>query len=126
MKLGNKIRKIREMRELKQEYVAEKLSISVNSYGKIERDEVEINFTRAEQIATIFSIKLTTLINFSDEALWEIFDKNENTEVYRILIKNLQDTIQCLNAEKSRLLCIIEKSFLQPLSNKSRTLFWKI
>lgn len=113
MKLGNKIRKIREIKELKQEYVAKKLFISVNSYGKIERDEVEINFTRAEQIAAVFNIKLTTLINFSDETLWELLDKNENTEDYTALVKNLQDRIQSLIAERSRLLTIIEKSLMQ-------------
>lgn len=37
LRLGNKIRKIREIKGLKQENVADKIGLSLSSYGKIER-----------------------------------------------------------------------------------------
>lgn len=52
MKLGNNIRKIREIRNIKQDYIAQQLGISLTSYGKLERDEVEITIVRANTIAS--------------------------------------------------------------------------
>lgn len=110
MKLGCKIRKLREMRQMKQVYIANKLNLSVNSYGKIERDEVEISFSRLEEIATVLNIKITTLINFDDESIWDFFDKKENAEMYTLVIKNMQNTITALQLDKQRLISIIERT----------------
>ena len=42
MEIGTKIRKVREIKGLSQENLADELGMSVTGYGKIERNEVGI------------------------------------------------------------------------------------
>jgi transcriptional regulator with XRE-family HTH domain len=55
-KIGSSIRKIREIKGLKQETVAQKLGLTTNGYGKIERGESQVNLDRLNQIAEVFGI----------------------------------------------------------------------
>jgi transcriptional regulator with XRE-family HTH domain len=56
MELSEKIKFIRSSKNWTQEYVAEKLGISTNSYAKIERGETNVNFSRLQQIADVMEI----------------------------------------------------------------------
>jgi transcriptional regulator with XRE-family HTH domain len=67
MKVGNKIKKMRELREYTQEDMAEKLAMSQSGYSKIELDETDVPFSRLLQISKVLQVSLSDLINF-DEA----------------------------------------------------------
>lgn len=69
MKIGNNIRKIREMRDMTQTILAEKLNMSQNGYCKIERDETDIPFSRLVQISEALEVPLFDLIDFDDKRL---------------------------------------------------------
>jgi transcriptional regulator with XRE-family HTH domain len=56
MALGGKIRKIREMKGLSQEYVAAQLSLSPQAFGKIERQETRLDFQRLQEIAKVLEV----------------------------------------------------------------------
>ncbi|HXA02953.1 MAG TPA: helix-turn-helix transcriptional regulator, partial [Cytophagaceae bacterium] len=43
MSVGSKIKKIRELRNYTQEYMADRLQMSQSGYSKIETDEVDVN-----------------------------------------------------------------------------------
>lgn len=63
--IGENIRKIRILLDIKQAVMAKMLKLSVNFYGKIERNEVEIKPERLIQIATIFEVDPKYIINFN-------------------------------------------------------------
>lgn len=69
MTIGQKIKKIRELRNYTQEYVAEKLQISQPGYAKIERDESEVNFSRLEKIAGVLGVRVEDIIGFDEKAM---------------------------------------------------------
>lgn len=50
-RIGEKIRKIRELKGLKQENIAKELGMSLGGYGKIERGESSISIERLQKIA---------------------------------------------------------------------------
>lgn len=56
MTLNNKVRKLREASGLSQEEMAEKMNVSKNSYGRLERGETTFTERKLEQISTIFQI----------------------------------------------------------------------
>lgn len=58
MNIGCNIRKIRELKNIKQDYIAHKLNLSLTSYGKIERNEVDINLSRVHQIADVLDVSI--------------------------------------------------------------------
>ncbi len=55
-RIGEKIRKIRELKGLKQENVAQVLGMSLGGYGKIERGESSISVDRLQQIAKVLDL----------------------------------------------------------------------
>jgi len=69
MTLGNKIRMMRELRGLKQDDIAIQLEMTQNGYGKIERDETDVSYSRLEAISKILAISITDLINLDQNKL---------------------------------------------------------
>jgi transcriptional regulator with XRE-family HTH domain len=69
MNLGLKIRKLRELKNYRQEYMAELLQLTQASYSKIEAGETELTYTRLEQIAAILGIKVEDITNFDEKVI---------------------------------------------------------
>lgn len=67
MKIGQNIRKIRELNELNQESVANMLGMSAIAYGRIERNETDITLKRIAQIAETLNTDIETLLNFDSK-----------------------------------------------------------
>jgi transcriptional regulator with XRE-family HTH domain len=63
------IRKIRELRDYSQDYLAAKLNISQNAYSKIELGYSDITLNRLFNISTILEVELTDLINLDSNEL---------------------------------------------------------
>lgn len=62
MKLNEKIRFLRESKKMSQEQMAQRLSMSLTGYAKIERGENSINFQRLEKIASILGIDVLEIL----------------------------------------------------------------
>jgi transcriptional regulator with XRE-family HTH domain len=67
MKIGEKVRTLRELKNLKQENMATALGISLTAYGNLERGETPITFDKLEQIATILQVTVQDIVTMPDE-----------------------------------------------------------
>lgn len=67
MDIGDKIRKVRELKGFKQEYVASKLGMSVTAYGNIERNDSSLTFERLEQIAEVLEVTVQDILNIPEQ-----------------------------------------------------------
>lgn len=56
MTIGHKIKNIRELKNLTQEYVAEKLEISQAAYSKMEKGETKVSDEKLSQIARALEV----------------------------------------------------------------------
>jgi len=72
LKIGLKIKKIRELKNLTQEHVAGKLGMTQSSYSKIENEESDISFKRLHQIATLFDMLPEELISFNESLVFNL------------------------------------------------------
>ncbi len=72
MPIHEKIRLLRQVKGLTQEEVADKLNLSVNGYGKIERGDCDINLTRLEQIANVFDVEAIELLGTVDKNVFNL------------------------------------------------------
>ena len=79
MEIGNKIKKVRELRNYTQEYMAEKLNMSQAGYSKIERDEVDINFDKIEKISEILNITPSALVGFDEKYVFHNYSQTTNS-----------------------------------------------
>ncbi|GAL69183.1 helix-turn-helix domain-containing protein [Jejuia pallidilutea] len=70
MKVGEKIRKIRTLKGLSQDFVAEKLNISQVAYSDIENNKTKLSLERLEEISTIFKIPLNDIISFDEKNIF--------------------------------------------------------
>jgi transcriptional regulator with XRE-family HTH domain len=67
MTVGTKIKKIRELRNYTQEYMADKLQMSQSGYSKIESNEVDVAFSKLEQISEVLGMKVEDVISFDEK-----------------------------------------------------------
>lgn len=68
--IGNKIRKIRELKGYSQEYVSQKLEISQRAYSKMEREEIKLDWQRINDIAEVLEIDPVDLVSFDDSLIF--------------------------------------------------------
>lgn len=69
MSIENNIRKLRELKNYTQAYMADELNLSLSGYGKLERGEIDLTISRLEKIASILATDLNTIINFNSDDL---------------------------------------------------------
>jgi len=67
MTYGDNIKAWREVRGLKQKEVAERLNISVDAYGKIERNVTYLSFHHAVLLSKLFCIDLEQIASLPDD-----------------------------------------------------------
>jgi transcriptional regulator with XRE-family HTH domain len=87
MTIGEKITFFRKRKGLSQEEVAEMIGISPQGYGKIERDETDVQYSRLESIAkamntTVNDISAYPLLNRSLTGNNIISEMNNSTYQY--------------------------------------------
>ena len=114
MEIGTKIRKIRELKGLSQENVAEELGMSATGYGKIERNEVSVNIDRLMEISKVFGVEIEQIIGFDDTIAFNNFNNKvewqvahysmpvEMKKLYDDKVTLLEDKIEYLMKELER------------------------
>lgn len=85
-KIENKIRNIRELKNLTQEYMADKLGISQAAYSKIENGATKVSYEKLQDIAKIMDVKVEDIQSFETEKYFNSFNnlKGNNNGVVTI------------------------------------------
>jgi len=76
-RIGHRIKKLREMRNLTQEHLAAKLGISVSGFSRIERDEVKVSGERLIRIAELLEVSVDELLRFGDGLIFNNFGRDQ-------------------------------------------------
>ncbi len=91
--LSNNIRRIRMLKGLTQENVANDLGISLTAYGRIEQGKTDISYSRLVQIANYFKVGVVTF--FAEEHTMDIasdsFDYQHKRKGYHQLEEELAE-----------------------------------
>lgn len=101
-KAKDRIKQLREEHHLSQEQVAEKMGISPNSYGKLERGETKLTLEKLEQIANIFDMDIVELINTEEKVSYQVMHYGTGTNAFHI-----ENSEKELLKENEKLLLII-------------------
>lgn len=81
MHLGRKIRGIRELRNIKQDYLATQLGVSQQTISNIEQSE-EVEDTTLDKIAKVLGISVEGIKNFTEEAVVNFFNTFNDTSAF--------------------------------------------
>jgi len=105
MKIGQKIKKLREFRSFTQEYMADKLDISQQAYSLLEKDD-NIPFGRIKQVAEILDVPVEQVVGLDEKFIFNNYGSNSSQIAYQIIdnerklyedkIKLLEDKIQLM------------------------------
>lgn len=102
MSIGHKIKKIREIKGYTQEYMADKIGMSTAGYGKLERDEADISFSRLEQISKAFNMNVEDITSFDEKYVFNNAASNYGSQGY--VVNQLSDNEKKLYEDKIKLL----------------------
>jgi transcriptional regulator with XRE-family HTH domain len=97
--LGVKIKKVRELKNLTQEYVAEQVGMTTSGYSRIERGEVKISLDRLQQVAMVLGVQPNDLTNFDENVFFTNYGTaNDNSFSYSADKELLQQVIATYEA----------------------------
>ncbi len=108
MEIGYKIKKVRELRNYKQEYMAEKLGISQVSYSRVENGLTKLDLNRLSDIAHVLDVDPIFLLSFDESFILNNCNQCCKTAYnFNILSdqerKVFEDRIRILQAENNKL-----------------------
>lgn len=118
--IGRKISRIRELRGMKQEALAEALNISQQAVSKIEQSS-EIEDDKLEEIAKVLGVTKEAIESFSEENVFNIInntfqDNSSNNNNYLCTINPIEKIVELyerlVQAEKDK------NEYLEKLLNK--------
>lgn len=107
------IKKIREIKNLTQEYLASRLGISQNAYSRIENNKTKLSTDRMRHIAHILNVSLYELLNSEDasanrsEHILSLIESQKDN--YSQTISLLKAEIDHLRKENIRLVEILDE-----------------
>jgi transcriptional regulator with XRE-family HTH domain len=106
MEIGQKIARLRELKSLSQENLAQALNMSQSGYAKIERNEVSISIEKLGKISRILEVQISDVLNFDEKSVLD------NRKTHPVLEKERQlyeNQIKTLETENLYLKGIIDK-----------------
>jgi transcriptional regulator with XRE-family HTH domain len=75
--IGDNIKKIRELKNITREKIAQDLKMSLSNYSKIERSEIDLTISRINDIAGILGVDISKILNFDSSQVFNI----QNNEI---------------------------------------------
>jgi len=67
MSIATRIRTIREVRNLKQDYMADRLGISQNAYSRLENGQTRITLERLQRVSELLDTPVEEFLNDADQ-----------------------------------------------------------
>jgi transcriptional regulator with XRE-family HTH domain len=132
MLIREKIKLLRQSRKWSQEYLAEKLGMSTNGYGEIERGNSRMTFEKIEELSLLFEVPLNEL--FDDESTNIFIAHNNGLQAQQnnqhcctisaspeyVEVKHELEKQQLLNAEKDKEIALL-KRIIELMEAKNET-----
>lgn len=118
--LGYRIRKMRELKGYKQEYMAERLGIGQTSYSDIESGKAKLTVDRLKKIAELLDTTPNAIEEFDDRNFFHIINHQGNAGQITIHNSSLEELAKVLTEPYKQLLANKDEEiqFLQSLIKK--------
>jgi transcriptional regulator with XRE-family HTH domain len=115
LKLGHKIRKLRELKNLTQEHMAQSIGVSQGAYSRMELGETEITYTKLEKISDELGMKPEEIIAFNESMVFNVMNNEtgnglviNNNQLSEIETNMFEQHIKLLKEENAYLKKVID------------------
>ncbi len=111
MSVHEKIRFVRLAKGWTQEYLAEKLEMSVNGYGDLERGKNDIKLSKLEQISELLGVELSELFNSTEKTVFNfiIGNSNQSFTFENSELKHTVEKQQIRNDDKDKEIALLKR-----------------
>ncbi len=118
MRVCEKIKRLRQAKGWSQEELANKLEISANAYGSIERGDTDVNLSRLEAISEVFEIDVADLFDKKETNVFNNFGSvqtnqqnwcNIHQSLDYLQLKSEFEKSQLLNSEKNKEIALLKR-----------------
>jgi len=117
LQIGQKIKKLRELKNFTQSHLASELGITQSAYSKIELGETEVSYTKLTKIAQVLGMSPEEIMTFNEQMIFNVmhnqtgngfvinkgFTENEK-KLYEDQIGHLKEEINYLKKVLDKLL----------------------
>jgi transcriptional regulator with XRE-family HTH domain len=115
LKIGKNIRRVRELRNYTQEYMAEQMELAQSSYSNLEKDLADIKLSQIDKIAKVLDIDVIALLQFKGEKMLDD-QKEEDEDALKPLTngeKQLYEELLAVQKERITFLEDLLKTYLK-------------
>jgi transcriptional regulator with XRE-family HTH domain len=117
MHIGQKIKKLRELKNLTQTHLAQELGVTQSAYSKIEIGESEVTYSKLEKISSVLGMKPEDVIAFNESMVFNVMNNQNGGNVFGDINNTIseterqlyQDQISLLKDEVAYLKLMLEK-----------------
>lgn len=102
IRIGQKVRKLRELRNFTQNYMADQLGITQSAYSRIEVGESEISYKKLSKISEVLEIPVEEIITFHENMIFNV--SNNQTGNGYVIYNGVSDKERLLFQEQISLL----------------------
>lgn len=113
--IEEKIKNIREIKNLTQEYMAEKLGITQAGYSKIECGATKISYNKIVDISKILGVQTEELLAFDSQKYFNSFNNVKGSNNGSVTIQIEDGDIKTLYEDKIKLLTMLLEKTEQEL-----------
>lgn len=118
--IGERIRRIRAMKDYTQSNVAEDLGMTTGAYAKIERGETDANVSRLLKIAEILEVNVCEFFEDSRRAMMVNEDRNPYGYASRSEVEELSKSIQSLLKEIEKMKLELQERKVEKKTRKKK------
>lgn len=110
--IGQKIKQLRKDQDITQDYMAEKLNITRQKYGRIENGQSNITYKTIEDVSKILGVNIKDITSATSEkqTLQHLFRESENELVENDAIEKIDEILKYFNAHEKLYFQMKEKS----------------
>lgn len=91
--IGNKIRKVRELKNYTQDYMASQMKVSQSSYSRYENGEIDVSPEILDEIARILNVKKEFIEAFDENVYFNNHSNTVNDQAKANLLGNYCVTV---------------------------------
>jgi transcriptional regulator with XRE-family HTH domain len=107
LKIGHKIKKLRELKNLTQEHMAKSIGISQGAYSRMELGDTEITYTKLEKISEELVMKPEEIIAFNESLVFNVMNNQTGNG---LVINNNQITEEDKNLYQQQISLLKEEN----------------
>ena len=105
---GRKIRKLRELRNFTQKYMAERLGITQSNYARIENNKINLTESRLKKIAEILGTDKESIHGFDESYMFGVHN-NKEKKSFGMQLHNYQISAEIKQLYEDKIWLLEEK-----------------